>query len=172
MERTAFSAMGTDVELLLDIPRGRRSEEAFATAREEFALLEAILSRFRPESELSELNRAGRLDRASPDLVRVTELAVDGRARTGGRFDPTVHEALVAAGYDRTFDELGVGGTVTATRPPTPCLGAVSVARERGEIRLGPGVKLDFGGIGKGYAVDRACELLTPYWTVPRERGG
>ena len=45
MERTAFRAMGTDVELLLDVPAGRRSGDAFAAAREEFARLEAILSR-------------------------------------------------------------------------------------------------------------------------------
>ena len=171
MERTEFRAMGTDVELVLDVPAGGPSGDAFAAVRDEFARLEATLSRFRPESELSELNRAGRLD-AGPDLLRVTELALEARERTGGRFDPTVHEALVAAGYDRTFEEVGAGGAVVATRPAARCLGAVTVARETGEIALGPGVKLDFGGIGKGYAVDRACELLALFGPCLVSAGG
>lgn len=171
MERTSFRAMGTEVELLLDAPSGAGSGKAFAAAQEEFGRLEAILSRFLPDSELSELNRARRLD-AGPDLLRVTELALEARERTGGRFDPTVHEALVAAGYDRTFEEVGAGGTVVATRPAAPCLGEVTVSRETGEIALGPGVKLDFGGIGKGYAVDRACELLAPFGPCLVSAGG
>jgi len=170
MERTGFRAMGTDVELLLDVPPEGRCEDAFAAAQEEFARLEAILSRFRPESELSALNRAGRLH-AGPDLLRVTELALEARERTGGRFDPTVHEALVAAGYDRTFEEVGAGGTVVAAHRAARCLGAVAVA-PTGEIVLGPGVKLDFGGIGKGYAVDRACELLAPLGPCLASAGG
>jgi thiamine biosynthesis lipoprotein len=171
MERTSFRAMGTDVELLLDVPSGGPSGEAFAAVREAFARLEATLSRFLPGSELSKLNRAGRLA-AGADLLRVTELALEARERTGGRFDPTVHEALVAAGYDRTFEEIGTGGTVVATRRAARCLGEVTLARETGEIVLGPGVKLDFGGIGKGYAVDRACELLAPFGPCLVSAGG
>jgi len=172
MERTEFRAMGTHVEFLLDVPSERWTGSVFATARAEFARLEAILSRFRPESELSTLNHAGRLEDASPDLVRVTELALEARERTGGRFDPTVHDALVAAGYDRTFDEVGSGGTVVVALPPARCLGSVRVDAGTGEIVLGLGVRLDFGGIGKGYAVDRACELLAPFGPCLVSAGG
>jgi thiamine biosynthesis lipoprotein len=171
IERTTFRAMGTEVELLLDVPPTTSSGGAFATARAEVARLEATLSRFLPESELSKLNRVGRLA-AGPDLFRLTELALEARERTGGRFDPTVHEALVAAGYDRTFEEVGAAGTVVATRPAARCLGAVTAAWETGEIVLGPGVKLDFGGIGKGYAVDRVCGLLAPFGPCLVSAGG
>ena len=172
MERTGFTAMGTEVELLLDVPSERWTGSALVAARAEFERLEAILSRFRPESELSKLNRAGRLADASPDLVRVTELALDARERTGGRFDPTVHDAVVAAGYDRTFDEVGSGGTVVVASPPARCLGSLRVDAATAEIVLGPGVRLDFGGIGKGYAVDRACELLAPFGPCLVSAGG
>ena len=82
-----------------------------------------------------------------------------------------MHEALVAAGYDRTFEEVG---RLEPSRDASagPCLGAVAVERETGEIALGPGVKLDFGGIGKGYAVDRACELLAPFGPCLVSAGG
>ena len=145
MQRHRFRAMGTDIELL--------GEGGFDLGEAEFHRLEAILTRFRAESELSRLNRDGAID-ASPDLLRVVELALDARERTDGRFDPTVHDALVAAGYDRTFAEL-VDGPLGA---PSPGGGGVRIEGTR--IELDPGVRLDLGGIGKGYAAERAAEIL------------
>lgn len=150
--RHAFRAMGTDVELLLDgDPAG-----FFAAAEAEFRRLEALLSRFRPDSELSRLNAAGAFD-AGPDLLAVTRAAVAARERSNGRFDPTVHDALVAAGYDRSF-ELVADGAAGRTGSPPSCGGRVDIAGRR--ITLGPNVRLDLGGIAKGYAVDRAAAIL------------
>lgn len=145
MERHTFRAMGTDVELLGD--------GGFAPAEDLFRRLEALLTRFRDDSELSRLNHDGAIE-ASPDFVRVVELALDARERTDGRFDPTVHDAVVAAGYDRTFAEL-VDGELGA---PAPGGGAVHVRGAR--IELADGVRLDLGGIAKGYAAERAAEIL------------
>jgi thiamine biosynthesis lipoprotein len=154
MERRTFPAMGTQVELLLDTEPSAESDAALDRAEREFERLEALLSRFRPDSELSALNRSGALD-AGPELAEVTRLAVEARERTGGRFDPTVHDALVAAGYDRTFAEVEADGEAAA---PRPCGGQVRVEGSR--IELEPGFRLDLGGIAKGYAVDRAHRLL------------
>jgi thiamine biosynthesis lipoprotein len=154
MQRHTFRAMGTEVEVLLDAEPSAESEPALAGAEREFQRLEALLSRFRPDSELSALNRSGALD-AGPDLVAVTRLAIDARERTGGRFDPTVHDAVVAAGYDRTFAEVQPDGEAEA---PRPCGGEVRITGRR--IELEPGFRLDLGGIAKGYAVDRAAEIV------------
>ena len=154
MQRHSFPAMGTQVELLLDAEPSAESELALAGAEQEFERLEALLSRFRPDSELSALNRLGVLE-AGDDLVTVTRLALEARDRTGGRFDPTVHDALVAAGYDRTFDEVLPDGEVGE---PRPCGGGVRI--DGGRIELEPGFRLDLGGIAKGYAVDRARAIL------------
>jgi FAD:protein FMN transferase len=153
MHRHRFHAMGTEIELLLEADRPGR---AFAAVEAEFERLEQACSRFRPDSELSQLNRAGRLD-AGPDLVRVVRAALEARERTGGLFDPTVSNALVEAGYDRSFDLLAQDGAAAGTSP-RPCGGAVAV--REGRIELGPGVALDLGGIAKGDAVDRAADLL------------
>jgi len=102
MERHSFPAMGTQVELFLDTSPSAESRSAFDSAQREFERLEALLSRFRPDSELSALNRRGALD-AGPELAEVVRLALEARDRTAGLFDPTVHDALVSAGYDRTF---------------------------------------------------------------------
>jgi thiamine biosynthesis lipoprotein len=149
--------MGTDIELLVeaDESAGRRS---LLAAEAEIHRLERRLSRFLPDSELSRLNRDGTLD-AGPDLIRVVEMALSARRRTHGRVDPTVHDAVVVAGYDRTFD--AVPGDGPADDRPTPqCGGEVRIDRRRGRIELGPGVRLDLGGIAKGDAAERACEIL------------
>jgi thiamine biosynthesis lipoprotein len=150
MERRVLRAMGTEIELLVDADGAGRE---LAAAEAEFHRLEASMSRFRPESELSRLNSEGMLE-ASADLVRVVELALDARDRTEGRFDPTVHDALVAAGYGRSFAELTDG----VLGEPVPGGGGVSLDGRR--ITLAAGVRLDLGGIGKGYAAERAAELL------------
>ncbi len=154
MERRSFPAMGTQVELLLDTEPSTESRHALDRAEAEFERLEALLSRFRPDSELWALNRRGALE-AGPELVDVTRLALEARERTDGLFDPTVHDALVAAGYDRTFDEVVADGP-----PPGPqrCGGGVRVDGSR--IELERGFCLDLGGIAKGYAVDRAARML------------
>jgi thiamine biosynthesis lipoprotein len=159
MESRRFRAMGTDIELLVD---AKGAALALAAAEAEFHRLEALLSRFREGSELSRLNAAGTLT-AGPDLRRVVELALVARERTGGRFDPTVHDALVAAGYDRSFDDMPSEAADVDVHhhrhlhPPAPA--APDVAVDRDEIRL-HGVRLDLGGIGKGYAAERAAEVL------------
>lgn len=151
MQRRAFRAMGTEIELFVDAPR---SETALVDAEAEFHRLEKLLSRFRADSELSRLNRDGAID-ASPDLVAVTQLALQARERTGGRFDPTVHEALVAAGYDRSFELLSPEDGESRA---APCGGNIWVFGDH--VKLEPGFKLDLGGIGKGYAAEQAATVL------------
>jgi FAD:protein FMN transferase len=151
MERRTFHAMGTEVELLVEADD---ADEALAAAEAEFHRLESLLSRFRRDSELSQLNATGSIE-PGPDLRRVVELALAGREETGGRFDPTVHDAVVAAGYDRSFEQLPEAPLVAG---PARCGGGV---RLDDRIELEPGVRLDLGGIGKGYAAERAAELLS-----------
>ena len=167
IQRRSFRAMGTDVALFLAAEPGPAAEAALESAEREFERVEALLSRFRPESELSALNRAGRLE-AGDDLLAVVDLALDARARTGGRFDPTVHDALVAAGYDRTFEEVAPDGA--SEHAAARCGGAVRIAGRT--IELEPGTHLDLGGIGKGYTVDRAAAILSAAGPALVDAGG
>lgn len=168
LQRLAFRAMGTRVEALLDAPPSAAVRAAFAFVRAEFERLERVFSRFRPDSELSRLNEAGSIE-AGPDLRAVVELALAARERTAGRFDPTLHDAVVAAGYDRTFDELDEHA---AGRPaPDPVIAREVTLRGR-RIELGPGVRLDLGGIVKGYAADRCAQMLAPLGPCLVNAGG
>jgi FAD:protein FMN transferase len=153
MAQHSFPAMGTMVELFVE------AEDAAAelsAAEAEFERLEQVMSRFRPTSELSRLNEAGELD-ASADLADVVACALEARTGSRGRFDVTVHDALVAAGYDRTFDE--VPADAPSVGRPVRCGGGVAVEGMR--ITLEPGTRLDLGGIGKGYAAERVAALLS-----------
>jgi thiamine biosynthesis lipoprotein len=166
MLRHSFRAMGTEVEALLETEPHPEAIVELARVEREFARLEAILSRFRPDSELSRLNEASALE-AGDDLLSVVRLALAGRERTGGRFDPTVHDALVAAGYDRSFELVK---DRHRPRSASPAAGQVRVAGRR--IELNDGVRLDLGGIGKGYAVDRAVVRLAAHGPCLVNAGG
>jgi thiamine biosynthesis lipoprotein len=154
MTRRTFRAMGTEIELLVEADDAGRALDA---AEAEFHRLEALLSRFRPDSELSRLNDAGSLD-AGPDLCRVLELALAASERTGGRFDARVHDAVVAAGYDRSFEQVPSDADEAVDLVARPLPGGARVSS--GRIELAPGVRVDLGGIGKGYAAERAAEIL------------
>jgi thiamine biosynthesis lipoprotein len=159
--------MNTDVEVLA--PAGAESTvdwtRAVAAVRGVFEDVERRLSRFRPESELSALNRsAGESFPASPLLFHAVKLAVDAARATGGLFDPSVLPALESAGYDRTFELLG-GRTGSpgdvARRLPAAVLSSyrsIHCDDATWTIQVEPGQRLDLGGIGKGLAVDLALE--------------
>ena len=155
MRRHTFRSMGTSVALLG--PDGPGFDLAAANVERTFASIDARFSRFRDDSELARVNaRAGRWTRVSGTFADLLGLSLEGAAATGGLFDPTILNALVAAGYDRDFAQLRTGRTAS---PAPPKRGSWSDVQVRDHsIRLPHGVGLDFGGVAKGWAVDRACQ--------------
>ena len=165
-----FEALGTTCELFVDCEESAEARLALVAANGEVLRLETLLSRFRPGSELSRLNREGRL-RVGPELLELVQLALDARERTGGRFDPTVLAALEAAGYDRSFEAVATDGDA-AHAPPERCGGEVRIDAVASTIELGPGVQLDVGGIAKGWIADRLCRRLDPHGPALVSLGG
>ncbi len=133
--------------------------------------LEQRWSRFLPDSEISILNRAGgRPVIVSPETADIIRAAIDGCLATEGRFDPTVHDAMLAAGYDRTFDDLAAADIVdiTASAPHgtrAPGIDGIDISGididdEIHAITMPPATRIDLGGIGKGTAADLAATEL------------
>lgn len=149
--------MGTEIECLVEPIDESVTASALDAVEAEFRRLEALLSRFRPDSELSRLNERGQAQ-VGPELLEVTLLALVARRSTQGRFDPTVHDALVSAGYDRSFERICRDRP--ASRNRAACGGQVEVDLARRRIVLEQGFRLDLGGIAKGWAADRACRIL------------
>ena len=127
--------------------------------------IESRWSRFRPESELSALNaHAGSPVFTSADTATVVAMAIEAWRVTGGLFDPTVHDALVASGYDRTFDDIGEADPSPTSAPDRPATvpgpADIEVDERIGLVVLPPGCHLDLGGIGKGRAADLVIDQL------------
>ncbi|HEX7521287.1 MAG TPA: FAD:protein FMN transferase [Acidimicrobiia bacterium] len=145
-------AMGTDVYVIaVDGPR-----DLSAWVAERLERLESRWSRFRPSSELCQLNAAaGHPIVVSRSTYEVVARAVDAWRWTAGRYDPSVLSALVASGYDRDFDDVDPVGDGPPPKPvPAPGCAGIGLDPMTRSIRLPLGVGLDLGGIGKGYAAD------------------
>lgn len=137
--------------------------------------LESRWSRFRADSELHALHATagdGPVE-VSPLTFSLVERMVHGWRHTGGAFDPTIADALVAAGYDRSFELLPASGPgpVPASGPrpvpacgtgaaPAPGCGGIRLDRAARRVALPAGVRLDPGGIGKGLAADLVVAKL------------
>ncbi|MFN8111368.1 MAG: FAD:protein FMN transferase [Thermoleophilia bacterium] len=155
MRRLGFAAMGTRVEVLLPAEHVDDGH----VVRALFQDWEARLSRFRPDSELSRLNaRGGGV--VSPLLAGVLDAALRAARRTDGLFDPGLCAQLCAAGYDRPFNEMDPASEPSSVLPlPGGAWRRVQLT-DRGFVRLPQGMRLDFGGIAKGMAVDCAAHEL------------
>jgi thiamine biosynthesis lipoprotein len=157
-----FRAMNTDVRMyMLDI----ENVVLFPVAEDLFHAMEARLSRFIPDSELCWLNgRAGRETRVSETMYDILERALDMHRLTGGVFDPAVLAELENVGYDRSFEQVERTGEQLPgeTRGGGFSVSQVRLDSEQRTVTVPTGMRIDLGGIGKGYTVDAAACLLEP----------
>ncbi len=145
--------MGTSAKVVVLGGRPGLAQEAVARVED----LERRWSRFRSDSELVRLNAApsGVAVLVSSELFRLVVRAVQGWRLTGGRYDPTVLDAVVANGYDRTFTMIPDDRSEIERSPQrAPGCGAIELDTGLRSITLPAGVGIDPGGIGKGLAAD------------------
>lgn len=155
--RRGWRAMGTDVEVV--VVGG--TEELLGAAQDRIEELEARWSRFRPGSELERLHRhPTRPVVVSEETFEVLERSIAAWRDTRGAFDPSVHGALLAAGYTQDFDHLDRVQPAGTPGHPAPGLGAVVLDPTVRSVTLPAGLHLDLGGIGKGRAADLVCRDL------------
>lgn len=159
--RFPFMAMAASCEVLLFAASPADAQAAAKTAIEEVQRIERKYSRFRDDSILSAINR-----RAGHDAI-----AVDGETAALIDFAQTAHTQSEGA-FDITSGVLRRAWDfrpTSAPRLPTPAevqallplVGWNKVIWQRPRIRLPhPECELDFGGLAKEYAADRAASLL------------
>ena len=159
MNELRFPCMGTTVRLIADAP--------LEPVRAGIEAIAARLTRFDPASELCALNADPRTEvPASPLLRRAVQAALLGARRTGGLADPTLLDAVEAAGYERS--RIGVAPAsldaalraAPPRRPATPGTRWRAVEVREASIVRPPGLELDLGGSAKGLAADWAASKL------------
>jgi thiamine biosynthesis lipoprotein len=159
--------MGSVLEITLADSEPRRDCDALEAAFAEASRIECLLSAFRPESELSRLNRDAPRGpvKADPELLWLIGEARRYSRASDGAVDVTVAPLMRLW----RFRDDRNGGMPLA--PPSPeeirsllaCVGSehVTVDSDTGTVAYdAPGVELEFGGMGKGYAVDAVVRVL------------
>lgn len=141
LRRFAHEAMATVFEVRCVHPDARYAAQAAQAAFHLVDRLEQLLSRFIGNSDVSRLNQlaAGQVARVHEWTMECLEVAWHAYELTGGAFDVALGSGLER--LELLPEEMSIR------------------AREAG-------ARLDLGGIGKGYAVDLAAELLLE-WGIP-----
>lgn len=152
LENTTRVLMGTFVTI-------KAPADASPHVQEAFGIMEAVDARFstyREDSEVSRLNRGGTLI-PSPELLELIAVSERLHKESGGAFDITV------GAYTRTLYRFGEAERLPSDKELKAAVASVGfshIHQESGTLRLDPGTRLDFGGIAKGYAVEKAAALL------------
>ena len=166
MQYDQFRAMNSDIVLAASGSDLDQIKRGFALSRQFIEQGEQRFTRFTETSELAELNRSeGNWLQVSPEMFQVLQEALRLANETSGLFNPAILPALKQAGYDRSMDEI---------RNNPARIGAVNVIelqdfrtielnRETRSVRLPEEMKVDLGGIAKGWISEQAAHQLANY---------
>lgn len=140
--------VGTSSLRLRLTPGGTSADQVATAIRTAAQQWNRVLNSWEAESEVAHLNQAGH-GTVSPALAEVFA-AIDGWHRvTRGRFDPTVGALVEAMAAGRA--------------PPTDAIGWERVARQGSAVRFPAGLRLDVGGVMKGWILDAARAAAEPH---------
>jgi len=155
--------MGVPFRIVLYAPDAASAQAAAAAAFKRIRELNDLLSDYDPESELSRLSQTGGSGQAvkvSPDLWRVLERSQALAKRTGGAFDVTVGPCVNLWRRARRIRQLPPEAALAEARAAVGYEKLRLEPQRRTARLLAPHMKLDLGGIAKGYATDEALKVL------------
>ena len=151
-----FEALGSSCSLFAAGVTADRLERGEAWVRS----LQARLTRFEPDSELSRLNAAaGTWFAVGDQLEALLRESLRAWELSGGLVNVAVLGAMHGIGYQRSMSEVPAGRPEPAPAVvPRPLPEVLAVMP--GRARLEPGTGLDLGGLAKGWLADRLAERL------------
>jgi thiamine biosynthesis lipoprotein len=153
-------AIGTTAIVAVTEPSS--ADQAATILREELVAIDVACSRFRDDSEVCALQRAGgrRLE-VSALLFDAIAVACDVARRTDGAVDPTVGVAMETLGYDRDYAALGAEDSEhEAPLRPVPGWWTIELDPRRRTVRVPPGTHIDLGASAKALVADRAARRI------------
>lgn len=173
-------ATGMSVHLAVAPAEITRAQGAIDACMTWLAEVSDQLTRFIKESELSRLNAsAGQWTIVSDLLYTVIEQSMSAAEASDGLFHPALLPLLEELGYDRDFDAIAEREVAQASGPVPPSSAINTEWRDialdplRRRVRLPTGLRLDLGGIVKGWAADSALDrFFWPFDNVLVNAGG
>jgi thiamine biosynthesis lipoprotein ApbE len=144
---------------------GQDRDKAIAAIDEAFKEMQRIertFSKFDENSEVSNINRSAGLGKigVSKEVFNLTQESIYYSQVSGGAFDITVAPLMEIWGFVRRHKVIPGKDAMEAALRPVGYKN-IELDSEKLSIRfLNKGTKIDFGGIAKGYAVDRAKDVL------------
>jgi thiamine biosynthesis lipoprotein len=152
-----FSAMASPCEVLLEVDDAKAARLIGAVAAAEAWRIEAKFSRYRPDSELSAINRsAGKAVPADAETLALIDFAERCFELSDGLFDVTSGILRRAWKFDCS-DRIP---SEDAVRALLPSIGLGKINWDAKSIAVPAGMEIDLGGIAKEYAVDRVIKLI------------
>jgi thiamine biosynthesis lipoprotein len=131
---------------------------------------EQAFSRFRPTSELSQLNQhIGQWTTVSVPMFEVIQMAKNMARLTDGLYNPLILNALAASGYDRSFDQMQTVAQ-PATAPAVADWHEIQLKAREQSIYLP--AEIDLGGIAKGWTAQWVTQRLSNYGACMVDAGG
>jgi thiamine biosynthesis lipoprotein len=174
MIRHEFQAMGSRMLAAVDCVAAEPPDD-LRDVSVWFEEWEHVLSRFRSDSELCQLNiNTGIETLVSQTLWDVFQASLEAAHITNGLVSPLVLEALIYAGYDRSFDmmfDADLYSLLPQERTEIALSDIVADVNTR-SITLPRGARLDFGGIAKGWAAHQAAQGLGKIGPALVDAGG
>ena len=158
-------AMGSAYSVVVYGEDRTRMEEAVDAAFAEVQRLDQMLSNYKPESELSEINRyAGERPVAvTQEMFDLLSACVEYSRESEGAFDITVGPLMKVWGFYKGTGRLPHRAEILGAMERVGYRNIVLDAPHRTVRFAKEGTELDPGGIGKGYAVDRMVDVLKQY---------
>lgn len=155
--------MGMEFRLVVYAADARTARQAAGAVYRRVSELNQVLSDYEEDSELTRLNRtagSGQAVPVSPDLWRVLVEGQQWAQRTQGAFDMTVGPVVQLWRRARRQRELPPPDRLERARTAVGYTW-LELDRHRRTVRLTrPGMRLDLGGIAKGYVLDEALRVL------------
>jgi FAD:protein FMN transferase len=160
--QASHQAMGTEFTVAVYGRDPKFLAESVEQVFEEIDRIDDQMSNYKPGSELSEINRdaASHPVLVAPDLFALIEKSLEYSRETGGGFDITVGPLMKAWGFFRGQGRVPSAAELRGVLTHVGYQHVKLDAAQRTIFFDVPGVELDLGGIAKGYAVDRAVEIL------------
>ncbi len=158
----SVDAMGSTYSVVIYGYDRNQMVAAMEAAFDEVRRIDHLLSNYRLNSELSEINRfaAERPVKVTPEVFRLLSKCIEISRESEGAFDISVGPLMKVWGFYRGRGRLPSKDEVAQALKKTGYQKIQLDAENRTVRFTEAGVELDPGGIGKGYAVDRMVEIL------------